>query len=483
MKLIIKDSFYLTLSKGIRTISLLILTMLASRYLTLDENGDFRKLNLLLTLSLLIIPWGIPITVSYYYKNLSKKSKDELFSNSLFLSFIQCAVFSLIVGLIFLNVHFLQNKLDVYTIILFIVQLIITVTFAFIENFFVSSNNSKSLSIVNIIVYSIQTILVTICLITTQSLVVLISVTSIIEIFKNFILIGIFTKKYRPKMKLNRKLMHEQFIYSFPIGINSVIQTVNIYIDGLFVALLFTSSDYAIYSAGSMQIPLISIITVTLSTVALPEMSKIYHDNGNIKTMVEIWANITIVGAIIIFPVFWALLFFHKGYIEIVFSEKFFDSIPIFLIYLLKLPLSCTTFSNILLVLGKQKSIVVNSSIAITVNTILSYILLNIIGIEGAAISSLIMHVLIIILQLKQTSKYTNIGIRKLLPYKELLVILFYPGCIFLLLFIGSSILVGDSENIISFLIFSLLGIIITFLIYYKRGFIRKGLFRKKQLS
>jgi O-antigen/teichoic acid export membrane protein len=214
--------------------------------------------------------------------------------------------------------------------------------------------------------------------------------------------------------------MDEQFRYCIPLAMVGIMQVLNTHLDKLIVSGYFTSAEFAVYSTGSMEIPIVNIITVSLAIAALPHMSKAFNTNHDINEALQIWGKITITGAAVIFPVFFILGFYHRGYIGFLFSEKYFSCIPVFLIRLLRLPLSCTIFGNLLIIMGKQRVTVINMLISIGINILGNIVLIPSMGIVGATLSGFIMHVSVIILQLIQIGRFAKVKIRHLLPYRDL---------------------------------------------------------------
>jgi len=276
-----------------------------------------------------------------------------------------------------------------------------------------------------------------------------------------FILLLIWIwSKLEIKFVLDLKFIKEQFIYCIPLGLVGIMQVLNTHLDKLIISGYFTPSEFAIYSTGTMEIPIVSLVTISLATAALPHMSKEYNTNRNINNALQIWGKITKTSAAIIFPVFFILVFYSKGYIGFLFSEKYFSCIPLFLVRLLRLPLSCTIFGNMLIIMGKQKVTILNMLISIAVNVLFNILLIPPLGMIGAALSGVIMHITVIFLQLYQISKYTKVKIKNLLPYYRLLQILCVSFLAILPIYIISNFV--NLQYIVEFFIFGTLAFFIS---------------------
>lgn len=441
---ILKDSITLTISKGVRSLVMMVVVMLVSRKMEMGVFGSYRQLITLSYIITAIAPLGIPTSVSYYYKNFKKEKRDLLITSSiimcLFLALVSvsiCTLFNSYIGNA-LNIDNFSAYLFAFCSYVFILS-----ASSFIENLYISSDNSKALSIFNIVYFLVYLLVSVIQISITTNVSSIFICMFILEIGRYVFYIFWINKKVNYKFNLDIPFMKEQLIYCIPLGLVTIMQTLNGHIDKLLVSGYFNSEKYAVYSTGTMDVPLISLVTISLATVALPNMSKEYNTNNDINAVMSIWREITILGALVLFPCFFILIFYNKGYIDFLFSSKYFVCIPVFIIRMFKLPLQCTVFGNILIVMKKQKVIILNMGITIALNILFNIMLIPVWGIEGAALSGVLVHLATIILQMKQISKYSKVKMGVLLPYREL-------GKIFLTSFIVTGIvyLVSNVFNI-----------------------------------
>lgn len=470
---IFKDSFMLTLSKAIKAAVSLILTMIISRLMIESDYGIYKQLMLIFSILTTVIPLGIPTTVSYYYKNLSNTKRNTLVTNTIIISAVLSSI-TIIFLMLFRNqiaTFFGNGELTNYLIILYI-YIFIGIFFSYIENLYVSSGNSVLLGKINIVYFILYFIVIALVIHFYRNIFSIMVAITALEASKSTIMMLniIFKEKY--KYKFNYPFLKEQSLYAIPLGLTTIIQTINLYIDNLFVSNMYNSFNYAIYSVASTEIPFISIITVSLATVALPEMSRAFNTDKNLKKVFSIWNQITIVGVAVIFPVFAVLMFFNKGYIEFIFSEKYIKATPIFVVYLFRLPLSCTIFSNILIILGRQKDLLLNIVIGSITNIILNFILIRYFGMIGAAVSTVIMHSLLIFMQVYQISKYSKYKISKIIDFKRIVTILIISMLITSVLYFVSRI--SNFGNILNLIIYGSTAFLICIFLFYKLGVINK---------
>ena len=108
----------------------------------------------------------------------------------------------------------------------------------------------------------------------------------------------------------------------------------------------------------------------------------------------------------------------------ILYSDKFLPGVSVFRIYTLNLILRCTYFGMILNAYGKTKKIFLCSILSLIFNAVLNPLLYYILGITGPALATFISILLVLLLQLKMTSKEANIPFKKIFPWDKAFVVL-----------------------------------------------------------
>lgn len=464
---IFKDSVIFTLSKGIRSILALIFTMLIARNFSFYEFGTYKQLNLVINLSLTFFTLGVPTTISYFYINFNHKQKTQLLSNTIILMLLM-SVFQVILIFLFhskialiLNNENLRNYFSLLSAYLFIM-----IFSSFIDNIYVSSSRTIILGITYIIYSSIYFLVLFIIILKTKSLMPLLLSMTVLEFIRSIFMLIYILKKEQFQFNINSNLFKEQLYCAIPMGVAMIMQNLGMYIDNIFVSKFFSPVKYALYANGAMDVPLVGIVTISVSTVILPVMSKAYNTENDIVKMLKVWGDSAKNVALIMFPIFWILLMFKRGYILFIFSDRYIQSIPVFLVYLLKFPLYCTVFGNALIAMKKQNCILYNMIIGIILNVTLNFILIKPFGMLGCAVSAVTAQYIIVLLQLIQISKYTKISIMNLLPYKNLFKIFAIPGIISFIIYLLSKLLSIGYVN--GFFVFGLLLFLFSQTVYYK---------------
>ncbi|ETJ19330.1 Polysaccharide biosynthesis protein [human gut metagenome] len=468
----LKDSMILTFSKGIRAIITLLFNMIIARAFSENLLGTYKHIMLIVNMLTAICILGIPTTISYFYSSYSKEKKNKFLGNTITILTIISVVTSLLIILFREKLALMINNPEILNYINIIsIYVFVMIISSFLENLFISSNSAGGLGKIYITYTIGNLIFMLTSVFVFKSLYFLILSIVIIEIVRTVIMYVYIKNKEKFILKIDYPMMTSQIKFALPLGVVALVQNLNMYIDKLFISNKYEPDQFAAFANAATDIPLVGIVTVSVAAVILPHMSKIYRESKDFHAVLDIWKDSCNKTAIIMFPIFWIAFLFSVGYIELIFSEKYIiQSTPIFLIYLMKFPLYCTVFGNILIVLGKEKYVMYNSIVGIVLNIILNSVLINIIGMKGSALSTVLVQYVVVYLQLKQIAKNTNVSILKLMPYKKLFLIFIIPGFLAIPLsiisnFLGMSecmslIVMGGTTYILSFITYYYINII-----------------------
>lgn len=475
-----RDSMILTFSKGIRGLLMLIFNMLISRAFSQSVYGTYKQINLIINMLTAILTFGIPTSISYFYSLYDKDKKQKFIGNTiLILSII--SFFAGTTVILFKNqiASILNNNDLVFYINTVAIYVMIMILSSFLENWYITSNQSVLLGKIYI-VYIISNFVVMVCsVLIFKELIVLIQGMVLIETIRTIIMYLLIKFKEDIKLGFDFGMAKTQIQFSISIGIVTIIQIINVYIDNIFVSNNYSTEEYAFFANAATDIPFVSIVTVSIATVVLPKISEVCNKEKDYKKMLSIWSDSCVKTSMIMFPIFWIALLFREGYISIVFSERYvLNSTPIFMIYLMKFPLYCTVFGNVLIALGKQKYIMYNSMIGVMLNIVLNALFIKIFGIKGPAISTVLVQYIVVFLQLKEISKSTKVKIRNLLEYKTMLKILYIPGLVTIPFYIIFLILnIPDKWGLI---VFGPFIYVCSIAIYYKLKYISKDIIKDR---
>lgn len=223
--------------------------------------------------------------------------------------------------------------------------------------------------------------------------------------------------KSRPSLQGMRELI----VFSMPLGIASMVGTIGMQIDRVLISSYFPPETFALYAVAAFEIPVIFIITSSITSVILAEMTTHFR-SGKSELALELWKSACRQSALVLFPTAVFFLFFSNHIVTLVFSDRFAESIQIFRIYLLLIPLRIFIFGSILTSAGESRFILTRTLLWAAVNIIVSILLIRLIGLYGAAIGTVISQYFFAApLNFLKLRQITGCRITQLAEWKELL--------------------------------------------------------------
>lgn len=475
----LKDSIILTFSKGIRGILMLIFNMVIARLFSENLYGTYKHITLIVNLLTAICTFGIPTTISYYYSTYNKQKRNKLIGNTMIILCLISVVSGMTIILFQGGIANILNNPDlIYYINILAVYVITMIISSFLENLYISAEQSVLLGKIYILYTAANFIAMMITTLIFSSLYLLLIATVSIEVIRTIVMYILIRHKEKISFKIDLSMLMSQLKFAIPLGVVAIVQSINTYIDNIFISNSYTTEQYAAYANAAMDIPFVGIITVSVAAVILPKMSKSYNVDKDFKKVFSIWSDSCKKTAVIMFPIFWIAMLFSVGYIQLIFSQKYVaSSTGIFMIYLIKFPLYCTVYGNILIVLGRQKYVMYNSIVGVALNIILNPIFLNIFGMSGPAIPTVIVQYTVVILQLIQISKYSKVKFKDLMPYKDLIKIFMIPAVIAIPMYIVC-VIIGIPQWM-GLIVGGLVIYIVTLGMYYKLNYIDRDIVEK----
>lgn len=129
----------------------------------------------------------------------------------------------------------------------------------------------------------------------------------------------------------------EQLAYALPFGIAGLLWTFGTDIHYFFVGYRFSTSDYAVYAYGCFQLPLISLISDSVTSVMIPKVSHL-QSSGDKGEIIRISVRAAEKLSFAFFPIYVFLLITAETFVVTLFSSSYRAAIPIFIVNLTLLP-------------------------------------------------------------------------------------------------------------------------------------------------
>jgi len=459
-----KKVIALSLGQILATLSTLMVSIVAARYLSYHDFATYKQTLMVYEFAMPVLTLGIPSAI-FYFLPKEKGSKLALSFNSMVLLFALGILFFVLLQLG--GIEFISAKLnnpDLHkTLHWFSVYAIFAFPVLVLNGVLVYFNKTIRLASFNIVSAAVPALFVVLFMIyygsyqmpiiaRIASVIVLLPVA--IVFLRNTASGSIFP------IKLDKSI--DIIKFSIPLGFASLFDIISQQLDKGIVAFMGSSEEYALYINGAIEIPLIAIITGSLRTVILGEMSNEYS-KGNKTGAIAIFRDAGEKSASLLIPAMFFFLVVSKQFITLLYTEKYMESYIIFSIYLLLLPARIVFFGTAIIAMGESKKIMIRGAVGLIANFIISVIAVHWFGYYAAAFASVIVvYFFAIPFNLQVISKGYGATVKDIIPFKKVGIISIVSFCGVMPLFFITRYWATNSpifDLLICFLVFCLITI------------------------
>jgi O-antigen/teichoic acid export membrane protein len=176
--------------------------------------------------------------------------------------------------------------------------------------------------------------------------------------------------------------------FGFPLGLASMLGTASLQLGQVIVSAMCTPEHFAVYVNGAVEIPLIGIVTGSMSTVLLADMRRMVAA-GDEPAALSLFRRAAERGAMLLLPTMCFLMVAAEPFVTLMFSTRYIQSVLPFRLYLLVLPARIVFWSPILVASGLNRVVLLRSFGHLVFNALLGLVLVPKIGYLGAIVSTL----------------------------------------------------------------------------------------------
>lgn len=419
------DALQLTMSKMVVLAISMVSGMLLSRFRSFEEYGTYSQITMVITLATTIVMMGLPNSLNYF---LAKADNDEERRHFLSVYYSASTVLSLLVGVILVSITplltaYFKNPLIknfIYFIALFPWTKIICSS---VENVLVVYRKTGFIAVYRIAnSISLLSIIVLVQLMNWSFGIYMLLYLLVEAVFALWVYLIAYRNAGSIGVCFDFRLIKTILNFSIPLGLASMVGTLNVELDKFVIGGMMGTEKLAIYTNASKEMP-VTIIATSITAVLMPQMVRLMKD-GKKTDAVKLWGNATVLSFTIICFLSFALFVFAPEVITVLYSEKYVSGASVFRVYSLLLMLRCTYFGMILNTTGHTKFIFYSSLGSLALNLVLNYLFYYLLGFIGPAIASLISQLLIDILQLIWSSRLLKIRFSEIFPWRRLAVVL-----------------------------------------------------------
>jgi O-antigen/teichoic acid export membrane protein len=185
------------------------------------------------------------------------------------------------------------------------------------------------------------------------------------------------------------KGIKDQLWFAVPLGLSSLVGALSTSLDQVIVSSRCPPDAYAVYSVGAFEIPLIGVITGSISSVLMVDYARLYYQRNH-SEMVSLIHRAMTRSAVLLLPLMILLLIVAPSVMEVLFGKSYRGAAQYFRIYLLLLPMRTLTFGALLQSAGRNRLILVQSILDLAANAALGWYLTGVFGPAGAALANIL---------------------------------------------------------------------------------------------
>jgi O-antigen/teichoic acid export membrane protein len=231
--------------------------------------------------------------------------------------------------------------------------------------------------------------------------------------------------------------IRRQAVFSVPLGLASLLGTVSQSLDQVLVAAFCSTAAFAVYVNGAMEIPLIGMVTGSVTSVLIVDYARFYKE-GRIQDIIDLVHRAMVKCALILIPVMGFLLCIAPELMRVLYGKSYEGSATFFRVYLLLLPVRILSFGAILTATGNSQYILIQTGLALVTQLITCWYGIHWFGAIGAASASVVTMYLVTIPYLVTVLKrILRCSVPRLFPWHDLAKVglaSFVPGVVVLLL-------------------------------------------------
>jgi O-antigen/teichoic acid export membrane protein len=198
---------------------------------------------------------------------------------------------------------------------------------------------------------------------------------------------------------------------------------ISVTLDKVIVAAMCTPEQFAIYANGAMEIPLVGVITGSITAVMLPDIRRLRMEGRNAEAL-DLWKRGSAKSAMIILPAMCFLFCMAPDVMTVLFSSKYAASALPFRLYLLILPIRVVTYGTMFMAAGKNKIILYRTMIDLLLNLGLSIVFVHVFGYIGAAVAGVVMiYLWHVPFNIFMIGRQYGTNVAHVMPYQRLMAI------------------------------------------------------------
>jgi O-antigen/teichoic acid export membrane protein len=191
---------------------------------------------------------------------------------------------------------------------------------------------------------------------------------------------------------ISRATIAEQARFFVPLGLASMVNSLNKHLGKLFTAFYLGTVALAYYVVGSYMVPILAVLRNSVGDVIFPEMVR--RKSATPGETLALWRRATVVYCFALFPVGVLLCLNAKAVVVFLFTEQYLPAVPVFQVFALMLMRDCFDMALPLRALNRNRIVLEASLLSLAINAVLIPPLALWLGLVGPAVALFVTRVI-----------------------------------------------------------------------------------------
>jgi len=420
---IVSNTVSLVISKLIPALLLTIIIIAYSRGLNKSDYGIYQTVWSFVNVFIVITTFGLPryiMTFGTIY-SYHKTEVIKILSLTFLLTLIPVSIY----------LFFYYEYFDLASKVLVIILLISQSLYLIQEANTISLLSNRMLVKSNIIYAALLFAAhIIILYVTGYSLIHCLIAIVIISVLRNLLVWQLSSSiRLNYSAKITEAVFNKAELFWF--GLNDTLQIASKWFDKLLLLLLLPPAQYAIYFNGTYEIPLIGIALVSFQSIITAASAQMSDD---FKKQIKLFNESSYFMSGILFPLFALTFIYSNEIINLFFSSRYHESAILFAISSTLLPMRICSYTVLLQLKQKGKTIFAGSVLDFVSAVTLMIILYPVLKLPGIALAVVIATYIQAGFYLYHICKLYSTGIGDLFPLQKLLLRLIISSGLILLI-------------------------------------------------
>lgn len=419
-RLLANKAVLLAVSKILATVFNIVLFVILSYTFSREDYGQFRQVWLInRALALEIFTLGIPLSIFYFLPRLTADQRAGFVLQSVVMLTVAGLVVTAGIFVFAGPLAQLFNSPGLADLLrLFCLFPLLTLPTLAAEGVLVSLNQTRAFAVFTILERVMLFAVAVVAVVLYQSIPAVLVAIIGFAVLRFVAAMGLLRYALRDTPRGRRVVgIVDQIRFALPISASGVVNILNVELDKLVITAYFSVAQFARYTNGAFDIPLVGTVASAVNSVMMPEFSRA-HNEGRVADVIGLWNSTIVRVGLLFIPLMGFLFFFATDFITLVFSDKYADSAIIFQIYLVAMVPKIVWYGPILVALGYPKEPLIGSSIALVSNLLLNVLLIQWIGFTGPAYATVATTFVLVGYYLSRLKTVLALRVRDVFPWR-----------------------------------------------------------------